>query len=476
MIAMVITLLAAIALAFQLGSPRYVAWALKVPFLANVHNFNNVFSCVAIVHLGVLAGWGFSIARPYLKDGQALRCTLIVTVSWLLLFVPYFLHEPPGWAYKPVWHGWSELTLYHGVVYIHIVLLPLAAWVLLRTASRRLRRIPITRIEIGMMVVAVGFILVRHGQHAPFVEPNAFLMTPGTRPDLLRSSPAIEFLQGVTSEEPGRVIGTNGNLFPGFATVHDLEGINGPNALDNRQYREFSEAAGVATPGDWRYEMTTAELPKWRPVLDFLNVRYIAAAPEELSNPSGYVKVGRFDLEVYRSEHSWPRAFFTNRLEYYDTTGQFVEMIRERASIAPFAAVQTSDSISPLNSLPRSEGVESASVVAARDYSLETNRTSFTIDAPGPGVVVLQEPWLAEDFEAAVDGYPAPYLRINHAFKGVIIPGAGTYRVEFTYWPRGFTLCLMLAAAGLAGCVLLWIFMGRQGANAAAIPANAAVV
>ncbi len=59
-----------------------------------------------------------------------------------------------------------------------------------------------------------------------------------------------------------------------------------------------------------------------------------------------------------------------------------------------------------------------------------------------------------------MNGRPAKYLRINHLFKGIAIDAAGTYHVTFSYWPRHFTLALMLAAIGallfVAGTCWLW--------------------
>jgi hypothetical protein len=88
--------------------------------------------------------------------------------------------------------------------------------------------------------------------------------------------------------------------------------------------------------------------------------------------------------------------------------------------------------------------------VPATGYALTSNRTAFDIRASGPGVAVLLESWFPGDFEATVNGRPVPYFRVNHAFKGVYLPAAGTYRVAFSYWPRHLSLALGLAAAGLA--------------------------
>jgi hypothetical protein len=89
-------------------------------------------------------------------------------------------------------------------------------------------------------------------------------------------------------------------------------------------------------------------------------------------------------------------------------------------------------------------------IVPARNYRLTSNTTSFDIEASGPGIVALQEAFLRKDFRVTLNGQPAVCLRVNHAFKGVYVPAAGSYRVSFEYWPAEFSLALGLAGAGLA--------------------------
>ena len=92
------------------------------------------------------------------------------------------------------------------------------------------------------------------------------------------------------------------------------------------------------------------------------------------------------------------------------------------------------------------------------DYRLTTNTTSFTVTATGPGFIVLTEAYERDNFRATLDGKDVPYLRVNHAFKGIYVDRAGTYRVQFTYWPRGFSATLVLSAVGwLVIASALWI-------------------
>ena len=68
--------------------------------------------------------------------------------------------------------------------------------------------------------------------------------------------------------------------------------------------------------------------------------------------------------------------------------------------------------------------------------------------ATGRGVVVLTEAFWPGDFRAEVDGLSAPVLRLNHAFKGVLIEAAGDHRVTFRYVPRHFSRNLLLCGVG----------------------------
>ena len=74
----------------------------------------------------------------------------------------------------------------------------------------------------------------------------------------------------------------------------------------------------------------------------------------------------------------------------------------------------------------------------AEEYKLTTNTTSFTVKATGPGFIVLTEAYERNNFHATLNGDRVPYIRVNHAFKGDSCRLlAGTYRVEFEYYPRG---------------------------------------
>src|SRR5690606_38391179 len=84
------------------------------------------------------------------------------------------------------------------------------------------------------------------------------------------------------------------------------------------------------------------------------------------------------------------------------------------------------------------------------NYRLTENTTAFDVHASSPGVVVLNEAFWRGDFRAEINGVRAPVLRLNHAFKGVLIEAPGDYRVSFRYLPRKFPRNLLLCGIGAA--------------------------
>ena len=152
-------------------------------------------------------------------------------------------------------------------------------------------------------------------------------------------SPAVDWLH-THNDEPYRVVGLEQNLFPGYAAVHRLESTNGPDALINRRYRELALAARLAVPDDWYFPTTTAHLAACRPLLDLLNVRYFMGDAKSSLGWPAVERAADLDLAVFRNDHAWPRAFFTDRLAHYDNVADFLSLLTTGDG-RPFAATDS---------------------------------------------------------------------------------------------------------------------------------------
>jgi hypothetical protein len=288
-------------------------------------------------------------------------------------------------------------------------------------------------------------------------------MNPKTRMDL-RSirSPAIDAVHAALAAEPARVMGLDWTMTPGFQAVFDLETISGPDVTLNGPMMYLAQALGIQRTYTWRLFAMSSDYGKVSRCLDFLNVRYLLNDPAK-PKPAGTRQLGSYDLNLYESDTAWPRAFFTDTVGTYRDMDDMAEQV-QKGDGRPFATVLPA--VRQALPLPAKDPAQRV-VEKGRNYHLTTNTTSFEIDAPSAGMVVLSEADSTGDILAYVDGHRVPCLRANLVFRGVYLDKPGHHVVKFAYWPRLLGPALWVAAVGLAGLlgsVLLW-FRGGLVSN-----------
>ena len=442
--ALALSTLPLFALAFGVVPPALIE---RVPFLGNILHVDNTFSCALIVILFVLCSFGWKQAweRVATEDG---RGEGILVVGLFAAILAVFLGTAQATVRSAYYDDtWGKIVSVPAFIHAYGWSLVAAGAVLL-WALRGLRR---GGDSAGLALVAAAAACVglhwREGLHTGSEYPD-FTVTATHRVDLQAPSPTVDAVHA-RSSEPSRALGFHNDLLPGWSGVYRIEGISGPDALVNPYYRELMDGAGFKRLWDWRYILETGEVRAQKPFLDALNVRFYLAYHQ--SDP-GLSKVLRHvqsaDMELYESPSVWPRAFFTDSVAVYTDLPQFLSWLKSGDG-RPFAGIQHSDWVE-LSPVPRVSGdLGSRKVSPASNYRLTGNTTSFTVTASGPGFIVLSETYERGNFRVTVNGRDTPYLRVNHAFKGVYVDAAGTYEVAFTYRPQGFAFSLGLSLAGL---------------------------
>jgi hypothetical protein len=416
----------------------------KLPLLAHVIHIHNTFSCVLILQFLVLGAFGI---REFRRRSASRFVAVDLTVTTILggiIFAAYFLTVAAAEA--PVW----------GRIGTALALLPLAALVALVPAARQLVTGPKTLTAVTATVLCLSIVHVRLGQQIAtgHARLDLFIANPERRPDFSAPSPAVELLRD-TDRLPYRTVGINGVMFPGYQTALGLESIDGPDPLINANYQELIDAFGFTRDFGWFWLVLvhSGDLVRLSSGLDMFNVRYVLT-PLAVPLPPEYRIIGSRDLTLAERPSAWPRAFFTDTLLTYRTATELADMIK--AVGKPIAAVQSTDPSEP------APFAGQGTVVPATDYRLTTNTTSFALDSTGPGVAVLGETWEPGSFLATLDGKPAQWFRIDHAFKGMMIPDAGHHTITFTYRPAKWTLALFSSVAGGALLIGMLAWRGRR--------------
>ncbi len=417
-------------------------WITAAPFLGNVHHIANSFG-LALLHLAALAaGLGFAAAADSWRT-PARRRELAGALVLLALLAGYhlFFTAPADHRLQHAFLSFTTPAARSPFVWASLGLLCAALVTALVLARRAIGRRHLSFTSAFLLAASATLLLWRHGLQLRSGYP-AYTLDAAPRVNFTAPSPAVQALIA-DQREPGRALGLGNNLFPGWTGVYTLEGINSPDALMNPFYRELQEAFGLDRLWDWRLVVYPDTFARSRPFLNLLNVRHVL----DLASDQGLLgtmltPVRMADLDVYRNDQAWPRAFFTDRVARYRSPAEFAQLVRT-AGDRPLAAVAADDPAAPTRF---SSDLANRTIHAARNYRLTSNTTRFTVDASSPGVVALTETWLAGDFRVTLNGQPAPYFRLNHAFKGVVIDQPGTHEILVEYRPRHFNVALTLAA------------------------------
>jgi len=460
-----ITVLLALAFVFGVIPPWLI---LRVPFLDRIYHIDNTFSCLAIICLLLLAGFGIRAFWDDCRTADFKRTWFRVMAGVAVLFAFYLgtteAAQRSTRGFLQVGDHIPKSNFFWGYSIFLVGALAILPWVgrWAIHAGSRFRLWPI--LSIGAIFFIIHW---RYGMHLE-TKFDAYVMNPHERVSLIaESSPAVNLIKNHVAE-PSRSVGLRSTFFPGYGAAIGVEQIDAADPLLNRYYKTLINASGLRVPfgnlaGGELDEHLEADLP----LLNMLNVRYYLSAAS--SNPEllpSVRKIGALDLDVYESSTVWPRAFFVDRYVASADVKEVVQLLKTGDN-PPFAAIPDDelDKQPELKTLAHSSGTTAeTTVVPAADYSLTSNTTSFKVSAPSSGVVVLTEPYIADDFQVRINNEPASYFRVNGAFKGIFLPRAGNYSISYRYWPKSFTMSLWLAGAGLIA-LSLWLVLATRGTS-----------
>jgi hypothetical protein len=466
--ACLIVAIAAIAIAFGAVPPDFLA---QVPMIKNIYHFDNTFSCVLFILLFVLAGFGLRECHRRMRSTEW-RGDWVIVLSIVGLLFGAFLGltqaaHRSGKTFLVIGQTIPKSDFMWNYGTGLIVALAILPWAWRAVTLRR----PAAILWSLVAISAFATLHFRHGMYL-VTKFDLYTMNPKKRLDLRTvPSPAINKIKS-EMREPARVVGLDWLMTPGFNTVLGLETISGPDALQNPAMRDLATTLGLPQMWFWKLAIWHRDFATTHRALDMLGVRYLLDKPGQGSTLPGTKLLDTSDLDVVESPTAWPRAFFTDTAAAYHDLDQIRKWVDEGDG-RPFAALL------PLarEALPLpARDLSRRTVVPAHDYRLTQNTTTFQVDAPSPGLAVLEEAWIPNDLEAFIDGKPADVLRVNHAFRGVYLDQPGHHTILFRYRPAVMDLALGIAWIGLGATGLtLWLLLRRPPRQNGTVPAKTTV-
>jgi hypothetical protein len=168
--------------------------------------------------------------------------------------------------------------------------------------------------------------------------------------------------------------------------------------------------------------------------------------PEELDQSVGLsdelTLVHLSDVKIYEQTQPVSRVWLPTEVSVVASDQDALEAMRAPGFDGRRRAVVLSSDWDPAWP-PRAVGDARAELV-----SYEPERVEIAVLADSPRLLVVTDSWYP-GWQAEVSGTPARLVRVDHAFRGVVVPG-GESRIVMSYRPP-----LLPLGAGISGLALL---------------------
>jgi len=283
------------------------------------------------------------------------------------------------------------------------------------------------------------------------------LLSAGTRlyqfdrpADLYPETPLIRFLR--SQPGPFRVLGEGITLFPNSNVFAGLEDVRTHDAVERREYVEFLAATCGYNAGEYFKQIQDVNAP----ALDFLNVKYLLAAPGRVS-PGGKWRIvySGQDGTVFENTRVLPRVFAPSSVREALPAAALPQDWGNEAVLSGSAGLGFS--------LPGPRGNGPAEIL---EYGESGNSVSFRVRASGRSPTVLVASLVQDGGWSAWDkeGRRLATARANGPFLALAVPG-GEHVVRLKYSAPGFRAGAAVSLASLLAAVFLGVAASKRSAR-----------
>lgn len=158
------------------------------------------------------------------------------------------------------------------------------------------------------------------------------------------------------------------------------------------------------------------------------------------------------DGEIYKVTHSLPRAFLAPQVLSAADEPTSLKMLVDEAMDARKNAIVVGKDTAASTGLPWGDSSPDNFVATATISTDQLNRVEIEVNTPRAAMLVLNDSW-DSGWKVRVDNVEQRVLKVNYAFRGVVVP-EGRHQVVFLYRPP-----LLLIGLAISGLTLLLVLV-----------------
>ncbi len=203
-------------------------------------------------------------------------------------------------------------------------------------------------------------------------------------------------------------------------------------------------------------------------LLEQLSVGFIVTPPNtDLHDVDGSRPLDKGALElvyqgpdgwIYKVPHALPRAFLVFQAVVAPDPETSLRLLLDQRFDARQTAIVTEDGRSATTSLSSSNSLPTEIGAKANIASDRLNEVDVEVYTPRVAMLILNDSW-DDGWKAEVDGVGQPIIKVNYAFRGVIVP-EGRHQVTFRYRPRLLLLGVAVSGITIVALVVLCTWIG----------------
>jgi hypothetical protein len=243
------------------------------------------------------------------------------------------------------------------------------------------------------------------------------------------TTPILAYMQN-DKGEPFRMGAMHFMFLPDAAALYGLEDVRGYEAMTFLRLAETYAFWSVPNVASYN------NVPdKSRPMLSFLNMKYLIALPAEQPDEQWKLVLEDRNARLLENTKVLPRVFIPRRVRYEQTQDHVLYGLSKATDVADIAWIMAPE-------YPPHEIGNGRGTLTTRRHGRTWDITATMLEN---GWIVLSESaW--NGWRAYIDGKRVETHYANHAFLGVYVP-EGKHEVRITYQPEAFTRGRNISAA-----------------------------
>jgi hypothetical protein len=163
---------------------------------------------------------------------------------------------------------------------------------------------------------------------------------------------------------------------------------------------------------------------------------------------------------IYKDTRALPRAFLVPQIVAAPDPPTSLKMLIDKTFDARKSAIVIGQQTEAQTALPSDDSQSAKFEATATITNDKLNDVEINALTSRPAMLVLNDSW-APGWKAYVDGIERPVLRVNYAFRGIVVP-KGEHRVVFAYRPPKLLIGLIVSGGTLILLLLSWSLIGLQ--------------